>query len=81
MDWTGLPYFLAVQRSGSLRAAAEQLGATHATVDRHLRALEASYGVRLFDRTKRGLVLTEAGRTLVPQAEAAEEAVVAARSS
>ncbi|WP_224814982.1 LysR family transcriptional regulator [Hasllibacter sp. MH4015] len=79
MDWTGLPYFLAVSRGGSLRAAADALGATHATVDRHLRALEASYGVRLFDRTPKGLVLTQAGETLIPQAEAAEAAVIAAR--
>ncbi len=79
MDWTGLPYFLSVARGGSLRAAAEDMGATHATVDRHLRSLEAAYGVRLFDRTPRGLVLTQAGETLLPQAEEAEASVIAAR--
>ena len=37
MDWAEFPYFLAVARTGSLRAAAEQTGGTHATVDRHIR--------------------------------------------
>ena len=79
MDWAELPYFLAVARTGSLRAAAESIGGTHATVDRHLKALEASYGVRLFERSTTGLVLTEAGQTLLPLAEAAETAVIGAR--
>lgn len=79
MDWAKLPYFLAVARSGSLRSAAETLEATHATVDRNLRALEADYGVRLFDRTKKGLVLTPAGEALIPLAEEAETAIIAGR--
>ena len=79
VDWARLPYFLAVARSGSLRAAAETLGGTHATVDRNLRALETAYGVRLFDRTKTGLHMTPAGEALLPLAEEAEESVIAAR--
>ncbi len=79
IDWAELPYFLAVARTGSLRAAADTLGGTHATVDRHLKSLEKTYGVRLFDRSKQGLSLTEAGETLIPLAEAAEEAVIVAR--
>lgn len=80
MDWTELPYFLAVARTGSLRAAAEEVGGTHATVNRHLQALEAAYGVRLFDRTRSGLTLTSAGEALRPMAETAEEAVLGARA-
>lgn len=79
MDWARLPFFLEVARGGSLRAAAEALGATHATVDRNLRALEAAYGVRLFDRSRAGLTLTSAGETLLPLAEEAEQSVIAAR--
>ena len=79
MNWAELPYFLAVARKGSLRSAADSLGATHATVDRHLKSLEASFSVRLFDRTRTGLALTEAGEALVPLAEEAEMAVIAAR--
>ena len=79
MDWAKLPYFLAVARGGSLRAAAETLGGTHATVDRNLKALENAYGVRLFDRSKSGLSLTTAGEALVPLAQEAEASIIAAR--
>lgn len=78
-SWAALPYFLAVARTGSLRAAAESLGSTHATVRRRLNALEGAYGVRLFDRSVDGLALTAAGRDILPRAEAAEREVVAAR--
>ncbi|MCP5087499.1 MAG: LysR family transcriptional regulator [Rhodobacteraceae bacterium] len=79
MDWAQLPYFLAVARTGSLRAAADLMGGTHATVDRHLRALEATYGVRLFERSTVGLNLTPAGESLLPLVEAAENSVIGAR--
>jgi len=79
MDWAELPYFLAVARSGSLRAASQSVGGSHATIDRHLKALEASYGVRLFERSTTGLGLTLAGEQLLPLAEAAETAVINAR--
>lgn len=79
MDWEQMPYFLAVARSGSLRAAGEQLNATHGTVNRHISALETAYGVKLFRRTRAGLELTNAGRSLVPIAEDAETLFLGAR--
>ncbi len=79
MDWTGMPFFLAAVRSGTLRGAAEITGATHATVKRHIEVLEASYGVQLFRRTRRGLELTAAGRSLFPVAEEAEQKLHEAR--
>jgi DNA-binding transcriptional LysR family regulator len=79
MDWTELPFFLAAARTGSLRAASAIVGGSHATIDRHLRALEASYGVRLFERSTTGLILTSAGQQLLPLAEEAETAVIKAR--
>ena len=79
MDWEQIPYFLAVARTGSLRAAAEQLGANHGTIDRHLKALETAYGVQLFTRTRKGLSLTAAGQVLLPIAQEAELSVITAR--
>jgi DNA-binding transcriptional LysR family regulator len=79
MDWTQIPYFLEIARSGSLRAATEKLGVTHATVNRNLQALEDSYGVRLFDRSRSGLTLTSAGETLFPIAEEAERSIISGR--
>ncbi len=76
LDWKSLPAFLAVARQGSLRAAAEQLGGTHATARRQVEALEAQLGVQLFRRGGDGFHLTAAGRTLLPQALKAEEALL-----
>ncbi|WP_425037866.1 LysR family transcriptional regulator [Primorskyibacter sp. S187A] len=76
MDWKSLPAFLAVARSGSLRAGAEQLGGTHATVRRQIEALEAQLGTMLFRRSAGGLSLTAAGRRLLPQALDAEAALL-----
>lgn len=76
MDWKFLPAFLAVARSGSLRAAAEQVDGTHATVRRQIEGLEAQLGTTLFRRTAGGLTLTAAGRRLLPQALEAETALL-----
>ena len=57
MDWDQLRIFLAATRAGSLRGASEQLGVNHATVNRAIRALEATLNTRLFDRSAEGLSL------------------------
>lgn len=76
MDWKSLPAFLAVARSGSLRAGAEQLDGNHATVRRQIEALEAQLGTTLFRRTAGGLTLSAAGRRLLPRALDAEAALL-----
>ena len=76
MDWKSLPAFLAVARSGSLRAGAEQISGTHATVRRQIEGLEAQLGTTLFRRASDGLTLTAAGRRLLPQALEAEAALL-----
>ncbi len=78
-DWELLPYFLAVARAGSLRSAAKQTNTSYGTVNRNVQALEASYGVRLFHRSKRGFALTEFGEALLPVVEDAEKTIMAAR--
>lgn len=72
MDWKAVPAFLAVARQGSLRAAAETLGGTHATVRRQIEALEGQLGTQLFRRGADGFRLTAAGQQLLPQALEAE---------
>lgn len=76
MDWKSLPAFLAVARSGSLRAGADQIEGTHATVRRQIEGLEAQLGTTLFRRNAGGLTLTGAGRRLLPQALEAEAALL-----
>ena len=47
--------------AGSLSAAARHLGMSPAMATKHVNALEARLGVKLFHRTTRRLSLTEAG--------------------
>ena len=66
-----------VHRAGNLTRAATQLGLTQAAVSLQLQQLEKAFGLRLFDRTTRELVPTNAGM----QAIAAAEQILAATAS
>ncbi|RDS80172.1 LysR family transcriptional regulator [Dyella monticola] len=59
-----LRVFLAVAKQRHFRRAAEQLHLSQPGVSRHVAELEAELGVRLFDRSTREVVPTEAGRYL-----------------
>ncbi len=48
-----------------MRAAAQELGVTHAAVSRQIRLLEDKFGVQLFDRRHNKLALTSAGQSLL----------------
>ncbi len=73
-SWDDIRFFLAIHRAGSLSAAAGPLGVTQPTCGRRLEALEASLGVRLFDRVPSGLRITTDGTALVASAHAMEQA-------
>ena len=68
LDWSLIPPFLAVAETGSLSAAARQLGQSQPTLGRQIRALELQVGVPLFDRHARGLRPTPAAIDLLPHA-------------
>src|SRR5262249_34673307 len=70
LGWDHYRSFLAVARRGSLSAAARELGLTQPTLGRHIAALEAAIGAKLFTRSQSGLQSTQAARELVPHAEA-----------
>ncbi|KJH67322.1 LysR family transcriptional regulator [Chromobacterium violaceum] len=71
-DWNDVRFFLALQRNGKLLGAARQMGTTHATVARHIAALEKVLGQPLFVQQADGYSLTAAGRQLLPLAESLE---------
>ena len=75
-DWNDLRSFLAVVRAGRLTAAAQQLGIDHSTLSRRITSLENALQVRLFDRLLSGYVLTEAGHSLVGEAERIEAVAI-----
>lgn len=57
-------HFEAVARLGTVTKAATELGVSPSAVSQQIRALEAQFGVRLFRRDKRRLVLTQDGDRL-----------------
>ncbi|MEO0829005.1 MAG: LysR family transcriptional regulator [Pseudomonadota bacterium] len=62
-----------VARLGTVSGAAEVLGVHHATVIRHIDALEGRLGTKLFQRHARGYTPTEAGGDLLKVAQATED--------
>jgi DNA-binding transcriptional LysR family regulator len=77
MDWDDLRHFLALARTGSVRSAGASLGVSHSTVSRRIDALETQLCARLFDRTRDGFTLTEAGHRMLPTAERVERELAA----
>lgn len=69
MNLQQLTYFLAAARHGSFSGAARELHLAQPSVSEQVRQLEAELGVALFTRVGRGLVPTEAGLRLQPEAE------------
>src|ERR1700738_5589714 len=54
--------FEAAARSESFTRAAEELCVTQGAVSHQVKALEAALGIKLFNRERQGLLITEAGR-------------------
>src|SRR5438094_7270031 len=67
--------FVAVVDEGSFTRGARLLGITQPSLSHHVRALEEDIGGPLLERLPRGVALTPAGRTLLPEARAALRAV------
>ena len=61
LDWNDVRTFLAVTECGSLNAAARLLGMTQPTISRRMEDFEYRLRAKLFERSPRGVVLTEAG--------------------
>ncbi|MCP2041553.1 DNA-binding transcriptional LysR family regulator [Neisseria sp. HSC-16F19] len=62
IDLNDIRLFVAVVQAGSLNKAAELMNVPKSRLSRRLDRLEADLGTRLMDRSKRGVLLNEAGR-------------------
>ncbi|PRB82751.1 LysR family transcriptional regulator [Pseudomonas sp. MYb185] len=83
---TSMRVFVRAASAGSLSAAARHLGMSPAMATKHVNALEARLGVKLFHRTTRRLSLTEAGsnyleacQRILPEIDEAEAAATSQR--
>lgn len=72
MQWTltQLRTFVAVAEQGTMAAAAARLGYTAGAVSQHVSALSRAVGTPVVSPRGRSVVLTEAGRALLPRARA-----------
>ncbi|MEQ5869531.1 LysR family transcriptional regulator [Sagittula sp. NFXS13] len=72
-NWDEIRTAFQVARMGTVSGAADVLGVHHATVIRHIDALEGRLGVKLFQRHARGYTATEAGQDLLRVAQTTDE--------
>ena len=72
-NWDEIKTAYQVARMGTVSGAADILGVHHATVIRHIDALEGRLGVKLFQRHARGYTATEAGQDLLRVAQATDD--------
>ena len=72
-NWDEVRTAYHVARIGTVSGAAEALGVHHATVIRHVDALEERLGTKLFQRHPRGYTATEAGADLLRVAQTTDD--------
>lgn len=76
-----LRIFVAVAERQHITRAAQALHMTQSAVSAAISALETRHGVTLFDRVGRSIVLNEAGRTFLPEAQAVLDRAKAAEGA
>lgn len=72
-SWDEIRTAYYVAQQGTVSGAADALGVHHATVIRHIDALESRIGVKLFQRHARGYTPTEAGEDLLKVGKATDD--------
>jgi LysR family transcriptional regulator, hydrogen peroxide-inducible genes activator len=68
MELHQLRYFVAVAETGSFTRAADRCGVAQPSLSQQIQKLEKQLRQQLFDRLGRGVLLTEAGKTLLGRA-------------
>ena len=68
VEFHQLRYFIAAAEELSISAAAKRLHVTQPALSRQIAVLEAGLGVGLFDRIRKRIHLTDAGRFFLPKA-------------
>jgi DNA-binding transcriptional LysR family regulator len=68
LDLDALAMLVAVAETGGFTAAGQKLGRTQSAVSGRIQDLEATLGKQLLERSRRGVMPTEAGERLLAQA-------------
>ena len=68
MELRQLRYFIGISEAGSLLKASARLHVAQPALGQQISALEDDVGAKLFERSSRGVVLTEAGKSFLEHA-------------
>ncbi|MFM1991981.1 MAG: hypothetical protein RJA99_4938 [Pseudomonadota bacterium] len=79
MQPPALRYFAEVARSGSLRHASDVFDIVPSAISRQIAQLERQLGATLFERSARGMTLTEAGKLLLEHVDEGERRILELR--
>jgi DNA-binding transcriptional LysR family regulator len=69
LDTRKLRHIVALAEAGSYARAAEILNISQPALSQSIQAVELSFGIQLFDRSRRGVTLTSSGRRIVADAQ------------
>lgn len=75
INWDNLRYVLIVAKSGSVAAAARELGVNRTTVLRRIEVFQQDLGCRIFERGKSGYVLTLEAEKIIDAAQEVESTI------
>ncbi len=81
MELKQLAYFVAIAEAGTFSRAAQRLSVGQPVLSRQIKALEDELGTRLYQRTGRGILLSEAGKLLEQHARGVLETAAGAKSA
>jgi LysR family nitrogen assimilation transcriptional regulator len=81
MELKQLEYFVAIAEAGTFSRASQRLNVGQPVLSRQIQALEDELGTKLYHRTGRGILLTEAGRLFEQHARGVLETAANAKSA
>jgi len=74
MELKQVQYFLKIVETGNFSAAADELYISQSSLSKQIMTLENELGFLLFDRSKRKISITPAGKTFLPHAQSLHSA-------